>query len=271
MEAPPLQSIYHTEATTRFLFTTYSILLLAAAEEEEEEKERGAHLTRQALLHPRTDITAWNALYNGDGESFTSAVRLSRHAFNTLLHDFSIKFIEFSLYTGGVPKNSHIAHRLLRPEDALGMCLYYLCHPVDLHAISIIFGLPQATTTRYLWSSLKVLNSILPLMAIPPIEDLEMYAEAIKRKYDLLDTIIGFVDGLRLTVEMAQEFNKQKLFYNGWTKTHNTVNVMYVNFLFTINYLLIIHNFLLFSIFSFVKVFKKIIICKIQYVSSILF
>src|SRR5262249_33435548 len=107
--------------------------------------------------------------------------------------------------------------------------LYFLCHCIDLRSLSIIFGVSEATGTRYLWMCMKILDKILPDPEFPDDNKLKDYSRAVNSKYPTLTNVVGFLDGLRLKTEMSTDFATQKRHYSGFKRNHNALSLFVWN------------------------------------------
>jgi hypothetical protein len=93
-----------------------------------------------------------------------------------------------------------------------------------------VFALTPAVCARYLNHVRGLLLNFLrsmPLARIawPNTNELEDFSSLIKSRHPLLHGAFGFVDGLHLPINAAEEFNLQNAYYNGWCSSHFTSNI----------------------------------------------
>ena len=169
-------------------------------------------LTRSALLPP--SLSPWKKLlWHGDDLSFLHVTGFSRPAFFGLV-DLLYPREECARKKKGRPP-------LLDRRDQLGLLLLFLSSKMHYKHICMIFGVIPTTASR-------TINHMLHLVArrlvrneharikFPDEEEMQLFAEMVRRREPLVDNVIGFVDGVSIPIQCSDDENEQTAHYNGY-------------------------------------------------------
>lgn len=212
------------------------ILCLYSSEREERLERRrttSGVLRRCDLLHPREEITAWERLrQRGTNSAFLRTMGVTHRSFRWLLDRFGPVYDTTVLARGDVnPRGSpRLGRRSLDAAGALGLVLHYMCTCGDDGVLQVVFGTVPAVTSRVLETGLALLLSVLATERLaritwPDADKMEAFSAMIEGKYSLLSGAFGFVDGLRLPIQVPGDPDLENAYYNGWVSQHNIGNI----------------------------------------------
>jgi hypothetical protein len=118
-----------------------------------------AFVKKSALLDPASEITPLiRLLEQGDDMAYIRYFSLDRTNFDELHGLFAAKEAQRM----AAKRKSKAGRRpCLDSRGRLAFCLYYLVSPCQQQDMFLTFGLPPATMSRTLWTSLRVLDRFL--------------------------------------------------------------------------------------------------------------
>lgn len=122
--------------------------------------------------------------------------------------------------------------RLMDAVGSLGLVFaWYRTRGACTRTLSMAFGLTCTPMYNWLKFGRRVLLACLlkhdaARVTTPTANDIEVYKEAITRKYPRMRNVWGACDGLKLQIEQSKNWFIQNQFFNGWTHGH------YVNCIF---------------------------------------
>lgn len=158
-----------------------------------------------------------------DDSSLERVTRFDRKTFSYLLHYFQPLWNETSIVTG----SSARAHRRCLTSDAtLGICLFFLAYCPPFTDICLFAGVSQASISRYLSFSLKILLSILRLIpagqvACPPESHLTQLSEQVAAIYhEVMRGCVIVTDGSLHKLE-ADNLAKNNFWFEEWHIDYN--------------------------------------------------
>jgi hypothetical protein len=178
------------------------------------------YLTKSALLHPM--FSPWSRLYQtADENSFLNLTGMTRYAFEKLL----VVIFEETDSHGRRGRRASLD----RPAQ-LGLLLFYLSSTMRVKHLSLIFGVPPSTAKRYISKLLdlvidKLQDNEQAKISWPSDAEMEKWARLINNREPLVNDVIGFVDGVAIHVQCADDENQQSIFYSGHVKDTMVNNV----------------------------------------------
>ena len=173
-----------------------------------------ANLHRAALLPP--DRSPWcQVLHHADEESFMNLTGFSRLAFTMLVDDiFPHRHAVNLPAKRGRPC-------LLDEEGKVGLYLYFVNSKMEEKHLALIFGITPSTVSRELSVMRRRMVSRLlqnPRSRIqwPDDQTMSEFADLVRLREPSVPDVIGFVDGLSLTVQCDDDIEVQNSYYNGY-------------------------------------------------------
>jgi hypothetical protein len=133
--------------------------------------------------------------HHGDASSFLTMTGMTRNAF-TILHDV--------LFFGQQPQRTG-RPQLMNPNAQLGLFLFFIGSTMGYKHLCLIFGCTPTVRSRVINKMLKLVVKKLkrhPLACVkfPNTEQLEYYAQLIHQREPAVDDVIGFMDGVLLSL-----------------------------------------------------------------------
>lgn len=176
-------------------------------------------LKRQALVHP--NVSPWKRLYNfGDDISFLNLTGMNRPSFHLLLQ---------ILFPHNVVKKGR--PNLLDHAGKLGLLLFYTNSTMQIKYLCVIFGITLSTASEIISEMLELLvrnlsRHIHAKIQFPTHAEMVEYATLVNAREELITNVIGFVDGLSLSVQCADDPISQSEMYNGFHHDTRCNNVL---------------------------------------------
>lgn len=195
---------------------------------------RDRRIPRAALHSPMN--SAWRQLWDSrNDQALITLTGLDFATFNWLADMFQPIHDNYSPWVDPdgnlVPINNHLGRRrLLTAKDCLGLCLSWTRTRGSMMVLQMIFGLTANPISMYLRFGRRILIQVLqnhPYSAvkIPTDEEIATYKAAINERHPNLPDVWCVMDGLKLTLQQAGDYNEQNAFYNGWTHDHYVSSV----------------------------------------------
>ena len=115
--------------------------------------------------------------------------------------------------------------RLLDSVGALGLLLHFLCSYMGNDTLGRVFGLPEASTSRYLAYAKEALQEALrriPAAAImwPTLEKMTELRQLVRDRWPAhpsVHSIWAWADGCKFRIFEPSQPDRQNAYYNGWT------------------------------------------------------
>ena len=171
------------------------------------------YLTRADLTgHPRA-FSAWMHMREiGNDRAFITVMGIDVRTFEAILVPFSAVWEASTITQLDVnPHGQPQPHqRSLDSAGGLALVLHWLSSTMAAYTLQQIFGITAAVCTRNLQFGCKCLLKVLRDLKVsritwPSREDrCLLYSWLIQRKYPLLSKCFGFIDGLNLPVNVAE-------------------------------------------------------------------
>lgn len=168
-------------------------------------------LKRIALVNPKN--SPWTRLYRyGDDDSFMELTGFDKLTFRRLqarLFDEP----RVKVRTGRRP--------LLDNAAKLGLFLLYLNSNMKTKHLSLIFGIVPSSVSQHLAEMrqrcvIKLRNAVEAKISFPNEAEKADFAAMINYREPTVDNVIGFVDGVSLSIECAEDEVSQSIAYNGY-------------------------------------------------------
>lgn len=190
---------------------------------------RDRRIPRVALQDPAT--CSWNRLYNsGNDQALITLTGLDFATFHWLERMFTPIHDNYSPFVspdGRIVRinNNRGRKRLMNGKDCLALCLAWTRTRGSNMALQIIFGITATPLSMYLRFGRRILikvlsNNDLARIQIPSPEKIREYCAAVESRHPNLRDVWCTMDGLKLLLQHAGDFNVQNNFYNGWTHDH---------------------------------------------------
>jgi hypothetical protein len=170
------------------------------------------YLTRPDLTGNPRGTSAWNHLRAvGNDRAFITVMGVDVRTFEALLVPFSIAWDSTTITRSDVNPNGEPqpARRSLDASGGLALLLHWLSSSMAAYTLQQIFSITAAVCTRNLQHARGCLLAVLRDLKIGRIswpsseENCQYYSSLIERKYPLLVKCFGFIDGLNLPVNVA--------------------------------------------------------------------
>jgi hypothetical protein len=180
-----------------------------------------SNLARAALVMPSE--SPWERLYTfGDDDSFLHVTGFTRVAFDALVE---------VIFEGDEDDRKRGKKSLLSNQEKVGLLLMFLGSRMELKFLAMTFGITPSTVSRtirtMIWKASRRLESN-PIAEIrfPSLDEMVELAALVEAREPEVDNVIGFVDGLSLSVQCGDDEEKQALDYNGYHHDTRCNNVL---------------------------------------------
>ena len=193
-------------------------------------------IPRIALLDPH--LSPWVKLYSsvsiGDMIILTG---LDYATFNYLAVKFEVLYNKYTPYSGhGRIKIKPITAcyyrpRLLDSRGCLALTLAFLRVRGRHSNLSMLFGIGSTVTSLFVKFGRRLYLRMVRRLSeaqvrMPSLGDIDICKSRVVQKYPTLVDVWFTMDGLKLPIEKATDFEIQQKFYNGWAHGHYIGNVL---------------------------------------------
>jgi hypothetical protein len=170
------------------------------------------YLTMPDLTGNPRGTSAWNHLQAvGNDRAFITVMGVDVRTFEALLDPFSIAWDSTTITQSDVNPNGEPqpARRSLDASGGLALLLHWLSSSMAAYTLQQIFSITAAVCTRNLQHARACLLAVLWDLKIGRIswpsrkENCQYYSSLIEQKYPLLVKCFGFINGLNLPVNVA--------------------------------------------------------------------
>lgn len=196
---------------------------------------RQRRIPRHSLLS--VEKSPWRRVFNsGDPQAMVTLTGFDKDAFLYLCGLFGPVYGEYSPFIDDdgyiVKKKSKRGRpRLMTCEDCLGLVLTWTRTRGCLMTLQLIFGMTMTPVAKYIQFARRILVSVLidndmAKITMPSHAKLEEYRRMISGRHPALTDVWGTMDGLKVTIECADNFLVQSRFYNGWKSDHFVAAVL---------------------------------------------
>ena len=181
----------------------------------------------EALVPPSE--CAWRRLYeSGNKQALITFTGLDHATFAMLLSLFRPYYMAFTphvdmKYLHRVARTGR--RRLHSASDVLGLNLAYTRTRGSFISLQMAFGMTMTNVYRWLHFGRRVIilglrNHHDARIAIPWLEKIEEYKEAVAARHDLLTDVWCCLDGLQMGCQAPLDPTLQQIFYNNWKADH---------------------------------------------------
>jgi DDE superfamily endonuclease len=180
-----------------------------------------SRLTRSAILEPK--LSPWSRLYHfGDSGSFLQLTGFTRDAFRNL------RIVLFGDHDNDGRRVGRPSS--LDPNGELGLYLFFVGSTMGLKHLCLIFGVVPTTAAITIWKMMKVICKLLRRhpaaeVSFPDDDLMRIYARMVQSREPMINNVIGFVDGLSLSVQCSDDILRQNASYNGYSHDTAITNV----------------------------------------------
>jgi len=193
-------------------------------------------IPRIALLDPH--LSPWVKLYSsGSVGAMIILTGLDYATFHYLAVKFEVLYNKYTPYSGnGRIKIKPITAcyyrpRLLDSRGCLALTLAFLRTMGRHSTLSMLFGTGSTVTSLFIKFGrrlfLRLVRSLSEAQVrMPSLGDIEFCKTVVLQKYPTLVDVWFTMDGLKLPIERASDFEVQQRYYNGWVHGHYVGNVL---------------------------------------------
>jgi hypothetical protein len=227
----------------------FNVLLLAAVDEEAAQEVEipfqkklsqssrrlwQGKIRRGALLQPAQ--SSFEVLFtSGHDNALVTLCGFDHTSFESLHAPFRILFDDHSPYCNrgrSIRQHNKLkgGRRLITSRQCLALVLAWTRTRGSLAVLQIIFGLTAGHLSLWMRFGRRLLLRVLQedpngAVVMPDHDEIDRFVLSINEKYPALYNCWGAMDGLKLCVEKAGDYQIQNLFFNGWQHDHYISNL----------------------------------------------
>jgi hypothetical protein len=181
------------------------------------------YLTEPALIHPR--FSPWRKLLNcGDDNAFIELTGFNHAAFRLLVSVIATADQIHGIQRRGRPS-------VLDLQDEVGLILFFHNSTLKIKHLCTIFGIVPTVANR-------IVNKMIGLVVChlrnhrdaqikwPNVDEMKYFAWFISIREPTVRDVMGFLDGLAILTECADDPIEQSKYYNGHCKDTTINNVL---------------------------------------------
>ena len=172
------------------------------------------YVRKRALVHPK--FSPWTRLLNlGDEGSFITLTGFNFASFRLMVDILNPTVVEAS-NTAGRPS-------ALDFVGQLGLFLFFCNSNLKIKHLCMLFGVVPSTCSRVITNMLFLVCRVLSRhpdskISFPSSEEMEHLAALVALREPRVQDVIGFLDGMTIPVQCAEDLISQSKDYNGHTK-----------------------------------------------------
>jgi hypothetical protein len=197
-----------------------------------ERRIRSKKIPRIALLPPSR--SPWRKLYSSrNDQSMVAVTGFDYGSFQKVLEEFAPVFTYNTPFLGDtiVPCDPTKGRkRKIMAEDCLALILYWGRLRGNGTPLQLIFGMTSSNLQMYLRFGRRVFIQVfrkhpLARICLPSAEKIAEYQEAVAARHPKLKDVWATLDGLKLDLQRAPDYEMQNRFFNGWTHGHYIMSI----------------------------------------------
>lgn len=213
--------------------------LIVGNEEDEDEdllrRERPGYIPRIALVDP--NLSPWVKLYASNSDrSMITFTGLNYASFHFIAIRFEALYNKYTPYSrDGRVRIKPTRGRYFRPRSldsraCLALVLAFGRSRGNINLICMLFGVIKTVGSLWIRFGRRLLLKILwgipsSRVRMPSLGDIRIFQDIINSRYPTLQDVWFVMDGLKITIEAADDYSSQLLFYNAWQHGHFITNL----------------------------------------------